>query len=70
MRRKVEESYLCRQSIVFFALFQDDPSIQIVEQTRSLVLEKYRSCTSYEGMPILVAVRHLKAGRAEASRLN
>ncbi|MFT6406517.1 MAG: 2',3'-cyclic-nucleotide 2'-phosphodiesterase/3'-nucleotidase [Marinomonas primoryensis] len=60
MRRKVGESTADINS--FFALVQDDPSIQIVNNAQVWYVENIVRGTSYEGMPILSAGAPFKAG--------
>ena len=60
MRRKVGESTADINS--FFALVQDDPSIQIVNNAQTWYVENIVRGTSYEGMPILSAGAPFKAG--------
>ena len=60
MRRKVGESTADINS--FFALVQDDPSIQIVNNAQIWYVENIVRGTSYEGMPILSAAAPFKAG--------
>ncbi len=60
MRRKVGESTADINS--FFALVQDDPSIQIVNNAQAWYVENIVRGTSYEGMPILSAGAPFKAG--------
>lgn len=60
MRRKVGESTSDINS--FFALVQDDPSIQIVNNAQVWYVENIVRGTSYEGLPILSAAAPFKAG--------
>ncbi|NLQ18847.1 bifunctional 2',3'-cyclic-nucleotide 2'-phosphodiesterase/3'-nucleotidase [Marinomonas sp. M1K-6] len=60
MRRKVGESTADINS--FFALVQDDPSIQIVNNAQIWYVENIVRGTSYEGLPILSAAAPFKAG--------
>ena len=60
MRRKVGESTSDINS--FFALVQDDPSIQIVNNAQMWYVENIVRGTSYEGLPILSAAAPFKAG--------
>jgi len=60
MRRKVGESTADINS--FFALVQDDPSIQIVNNAQVWYVENIVRGTSYEGLPILSAAAPFKAG--------
>ncbi|BFM50428.1 bifunctional 2',3'-cyclic-nucleotide 2'-phosphodiesterase/3'-nucleotidase [Marinomonas sp. THO17] len=60
MRRKVGESTSDINS--FFALVQDDPSIQIVNNAQLWYVENIVRGTSYEGLPILSAAAPFKAG--------
>ncbi|ETX09611.1 2', 3'-cyclic nucleotide 2'-phosphodiesterase [Marinomonas ushuaiensis DSM 15871] len=60
MRRKVGESTADINS--FFALVQDDPSIQVVNNAQIWYVENIVRGTSYEGMPILSAGAPFKAG--------
>lgn len=60
MRRKVGESTADINS--FFALVQDDPSIQIVNNAQTWYVQNIVRGTSYEGMPILSAGAPFKAG--------
>jgi len=60
MRRKVGESTADINS--FFALVQDDPSIQIVNNAQIWYVENIVRGTSYEGIPILSAGAPFKAG--------
>ncbi|WP_309118795.1 bifunctional 2',3'-cyclic-nucleotide 2'-phosphodiesterase/3'-nucleotidase [Paenibacillus sp.] len=46
----------------FFALLQDDPSIQIVTDAQTAYIEKALQGTDYEGLPILSAGAPFKAG--------
>jgi len=46
----------------FFALLQDDPSIQIVTDAQTAYVEKALQGTEYEGLPILSAGAPFKAG--------
>jgi 2',3'-cyclic-nucleotide 2'-phosphodiesterase/3'-nucleotidase len=47
----------------FFALVQDDPSIQIVTDAQKWYVEKFIQGTEYDGMPVLSAGAPFKAGR-------
>lgn len=60
MRRKVGESTADINS--FFALVQDDPSIQIVNNAQIWYVKNIVRGTSYEGLPILSAAAPFKAG--------
>ncbi|MDB4837256.1 bifunctional 2',3'-cyclic-nucleotide 2'-phosphodiesterase/3'-nucleotidase [Marinomonas sp.] len=60
MRQKVGESTADINS--FFALVQDDPSIQIVNNAQTWYVENIVRGTSYEGYPILSAAAPFKAG--------
>ncbi len=60
MRRKVGESTADINS--FFALVQDDPSIQIVNNAQIWYTQNIVRGTSYEGLPILSAAAPFKAG--------
>ncbi len=60
MRRKVGVSTADINS--FFALVQDDPSIQIVNNAQVWYVENIVRGTSYEGLPILSAAAPFKAG--------
>jgi 2',3'-cyclic-nucleotide 2'-phosphodiesterase/3'-nucleotidase len=60
MRRKVGESTADINS--FFALVQDDPSIQIVNNAQIWYAQNIIRATSYEGLPILSAAAPFKAG--------
>ncbi|MEP0073516.1 MAG: bifunctional 2',3'-cyclic-nucleotide 2'-phosphodiesterase/3'-nucleotidase [Marinomonas sp.] len=60
MRRKVGESTADINS--FFALVQDDPSIQIVNNAQIWYVQNIVRGTSYEGLPILSAAAPFKAG--------
>ena len=60
MRRKVGESTADINS--FFALVQDDPSIQIVNNAQIWYAQNIVRATSYEGLPILSAAAPFKAG--------
>ncbi|QJD88116.1 bifunctional 2',3'-cyclic-nucleotide 2'-phosphodiesterase/3'-nucleotidase [Cohnella herbarum] len=46
----------------FFALVQDDPSIQIVTNAQKWYVEKHLQGTEYEGIPVLSAGAPFKAG--------
>lgn len=46
----------------FFALIQDDPSIQIVTNAQKWYVEKHLQGTEYEGLPVLSAGAPFKAG--------
>ena len=60
MRRKIGVSTADINS--FFALVQDDPSIQIVNNAQIWYVENIIRGTSYEGMPVLSAGAPFKAG--------
>ncbi|WCN07849.1 bifunctional 2',3'-cyclic-nucleotide 2'-phosphodiesterase/3'-nucleotidase [Marinomonas mediterranea] len=60
MRRKVGESTADINS--FFALVQDDPSIQIVNNAQIWYTQNIVRGTSYESLPILSAAAPFKAG--------
>lgn len=60
MRRKVGETTADINS--FFALVQDDPSIQIVNNAQIWYTKNIVRGTSYEGLPILSAAAPFKAG--------
>ncbi len=47
----------------FFALVQDDPSIQIVTDAQKWYVERFIQGTEYDGMPVLSAGAPFKAGR-------
>ena len=47
----------------FFALVQDDPSIQIVTDAQKWYVERIIQGTEYDGMPVLSAGAPFKAGR-------
>ncbi|WP_128894915.1 bifunctional 2',3'-cyclic-nucleotide 2'-phosphodiesterase/3'-nucleotidase [Longirhabdus pacifica] len=46
----------------FFALIQDDPSVQIVNNAQRWYAEKYIQGTEYDGMPVLSAAAPFKSG--------
>lgn len=46
----------------WFALMQDDPSIQIVSNAQKWYVEKHLQGTEYEGLPVLSAAAPFKAG--------
>lgn len=46
----------------YFALVQDDPSVQIVSNAQQWYVEKYIQGTEYEGLPVLSAAAPFKAG--------
>ncbi|MDM8520913.1 bifunctional 2',3'-cyclic-nucleotide 2'-phosphodiesterase/3'-nucleotidase [Anaerolineales bacterium HSG6] len=50
----------------FFALVQDDPSIQIVTDAQKWYVEKLIQGTEYDGMPVLSVGAPFKAGRGGA----
>ncbi|WP_196158385.1 bifunctional 2',3'-cyclic-nucleotide 2'-phosphodiesterase/3'-nucleotidase [Reinekea sp. G2M2-21] len=60
MRRKVGETTADITS--FFALVQDDPSIQIVNNAQIWYVENIVRGTSFDGLPILSAAAPFKAG--------
>jgi len=60
MRKKVGETTADINS--FFALVQDDPSIQIVNQAQTWYVKNIVQGTSFDGLPILSAGAPFKAG--------
>ncbi|EAQ64311.1 2',3'-cyclic nucleotide 2'-phosphodiesterase/3'-nucleotidase bifunctional periplasmic precursor protein [Marinomonas sp. MED121] len=60
MRKKVGETTADINS--FFALVQDDPSIQVVNQAQTWYVKNIVQGTSFDGLPILSAGAPFKAG--------